>query len=347
MIEEIINEQILKDIIDYEVEKDRIVRSQYQPDQLDLMEREARIENLLHLSNLIGANLTLTTVKSIYLGRKLSLGEEENKLIKLLINSRRAEEYISSIIDSRDILMDRNFLIHLNKLVLTGIKETWEIELRTGKEEQDALEDIFNKGSAIPDLNPNLDKLFGWYDQNRNQLYSQVVVFTMLFQLLYLRPWKIGNNITSLLIYDYLFKKYKLDGGGLITSLGLIDEYKEDLIRTFQYVALNQDKIDLWIKKLISLNARYIREKRLEIEHKLDEMKKVGSERSNLLDLNKRQLKILRYLQNVPQVKREDYVHMMSVSTMTAYRDLQGLVDKDLLKVYGQGRGTKYSLVNK
>ncbi|MCA9382649.1 DeoR family transcriptional regulator, partial [Candidatus Dojkabacteria bacterium] len=160
-------------------------------------------------------------------------------------------------------------------------------------------------------------------------------------------PWKIGNNITSLLIYDYLFKKYKLDSGGLVTSLGLIDEYEDDLVRTYQYVALNQDKLDLWVKKLISLNTRYIREKRLEIDGKVEEMKKIGSERSNLLDLNKRQLKILRYLQNVPQVKREDYVHMMNVSTMTAYRDLQGLVDKDLLKVYGKGRGTKYSLVNK
>ncbi|MCA9382321.1 hypothetical protein KC660_02840, partial [Candidatus Dojkabacteria bacterium] len=147
MIQEIINEQILKDIIDYEIEKDRILRFPYDPDQLDLMRREARIENLLHLSNLIGANLTLTTIKSIYLGRKLSLGEEENKLIKLLINARRAEEYIESIVDSRDTVIDNNYLMHMNKLVLSGIKETWEIELRSSKEEQDALEDIFNKGS--------------------------------------------------------------------------------------------------------------------------------------------------------------------------------------------------------
>ena len=62
------------------------------------------------------------------------------------------------------------------------------------------------------------------------------------------------------------------------------------------------------------------------------------------LDLNPRQLKVLRYLQNVPYIKREDYCHMMDVSTMTAFRDVNDLVRKKLLKVEGQGRGTKYRL---
>ena len=65
------------------------------------------------------------------------------------------------------------------------------------------------------------------------------------------------------------------------------------------------------------------------------------------LDLNKRQLKILRYLQNIPTVQRDDYCQMMDVSTMTAYRDLNDLVSKKLIKVEGQGRGTKYKLASR
>ena len=71
------------------------------------------------------------------------------------------------------------------------------------------------------------------------------------------------------------------------------------------------------------------------------------SSKKPFLDLNKRQLKILRYLQTIPTVKREDYVQMMDVSTMTAYRDLTELMEKKLVKLEGQGRGTKYMLSNR
>jgi len=38
---------------------------------------------------------------------------------------------------------------------------------------------------------------------------------------------------------------------------------------------------------------------------------------------------------------------MMDVSTMTAYRDLTELMEKKLVKLEGQGRGTKYMLSNR
>ena len=82
-------------------------------------------------------------------------------------------------------------------------------------------------------------------------------------------------------------------------------------------------------------------------ENLKDTIKEGESKKQPFLNLNKRQLKILKYLQKISQIKREEYVEIMEVSTMTAYRDLDELVKKGLLKVSGQGRSTRYILASK
>jgi predicted HTH transcriptional regulator len=102
----------------------------------------------------------------------------------------------------------------------------------------------------------------------------------------------------------------------------------------------------LWIERFVKSMARDVEEQKNEIDKQMAEEQEKNAKQP-FLDLNKRQLKILKYLQTIPTVKREDYCAMMDVSTMTAYRDLDDLVNKKLIKVEGRGRGTKYMLVSR
>lgn len=100
-----------------------------------------------------------------------------------------------------------------------------------------------------------------------------------------------------------------------------------------------------WIEmfaQIIATEIKGVREKAT--RYSTDENKPTAQP---FLNLNKRQLKILKYLQTIPTVKREDYVQMFDISTMTAFRDLNELLEKKLLRVDGQGRATKYLLGNR
>ncbi|MFC1780579.1 DeoR family transcriptional regulator, partial [Patescibacteria group bacterium] len=123
------------------------------------------------------------------------------------------------------------------------------------------------------------------------------------------------------------------------------DVYEEEYIEAWKQAAGESDDITLWIERFIRNFASEIKDTRESIEKLIQEYQEKNKQ--PFLNLNRRQLKILRYLQNIPQVKREEYVEMMDVSTMTAYRDLTELVRKGLLRLEGQGRGTRYMLVNR
>lgn len=59
---------------------------------------------------------------------------------------------------------------------------------------------------------------------------------------------------------------------------------------------------------------------------------------------NNRQVKILEYLEINKKISRQTYAKIMGISFMTAFRDIQELLDKGYLKQAGIGRGTYYTL---
>jgi len=60
--------------------------------------------------------------------------------------------------------------------------------------------------------------------------------------------------------------------------------------------------------------------------------------------LNDRQLKILTYFKQHKKLNRKKYATMMNIAIATAFRDLDDLSKKGLIKAVGKGRGTAYVL---
>lgn len=62
------------------------------------------------------------------------------------------------------------------------------------------------------------------------------------------------------------------------------------------------------------------------------------------LGLNERQIKALNYLQEKHMLTRKGYERIFSVSKVTAFRDIEELIEKDFVKVEGKGPAAKYYL---
>jgi ATP-dependent DNA helicase RecG len=65
----------------------------------------------------------------------------------------------------------------------------------------------------------------------------------------------------------------------------------------------------------------------------------------NLIDeagLNPRQLKAWQYIQSAGSISRKQYAELVGLSPATAFRDLDAMVDKGLLRTVGGGRSRRY-----
>ncbi len=62
------------------------------------------------------------------------------------------------------------------------------------------------------------------------------------------------------------------------------------------------------------------------------------------VELNERQKKALEYLEKHGKITNREYREINDVSRQTAKRDLSDLVEKEILKQKGEGRGTYYTL---
>ena len=62
------------------------------------------------------------------------------------------------------------------------------------------------------------------------------------------------------------------------------------------------------------------------------------------LGLNERQSKAVEYLRESKRITRQEYAFLFECSVRTAFNDLQGMIDKQILQRREKGRYTYYEL---
>ena len=68
-------------------------------------------------------------------------------------------------------------------------------------------------------------------------------------------------------------------------------------------------------------------------------------EKLHVLDINERQKKAIKYVNEKLSITRREYVEINNVSSKTAYFELKDLVDKKIFISEGRGSGTRYLFV--
>jgi len=301
--------------------------------------------DMFHFAHILGLEISLKDAEKIATGLKVEGIDPQRAAI--LSNFRNTLEFTRSNIADTYAEMDLTILLHLNKLILTSWRESWDARFRAISDELNDNEDLWLK-YRDHDIDPSKIQsevmgLVDWYRDASTRMAPVVRIGIALFRLFEISPYVSGNKYTILALADYLLLKNNLSSKVYASYLRNFDANEQRYLETFEMCRKNYD-ITFWLETFVGTLIKDANETKDNINSYIVDEEK--SKQQPFLDLNKRQLKVLRYLQTVPMIKREDYCHMMEVSTMTAFRDLNDLVRKKLIKVEGQGRGTKYRLVS-
>ncbi len=340
-----ITDRMLLDLVKLEQDKAHLENVEHASQVRKNLELKSKSVNMFHLAHLIGVDLTIKDAEKAVEGKKIATNDSRGTIMN---NFRNCMDFVRSNVTDSYIDLDINLLLHFNKILLTEWKELWEAKLRTSKEELDS--DLDN-WAPVRDMelnsfsiNERLNDIFDWYKLNTGKVHPIIRIAVILYELMRTAPFAHLNEITIITIVDYLFQKNGYLEKTFLPIVREFDLHESENVELWKKVNENDGDLTIWMERFIQNLGSGLGEDR---ERIIELTNSDRNAKQPFLDLNRRQLKILRYLQTIPTVKREDYVQMMEVSTMTAFRDLSDLVDKKLIRIEGQGRGTKYVLVNR
>jgi Fic family protein len=302
----------------------------------------SKTNDIFHLGHILGLDMTLKDAEKIAGGLRLDGFKDQNAFI--LNNFRGALEFNRSNIADTYSEVDFTVLLHINKLITSNWRETWDSRFRSesdefiDKDEWSGLRDTSILGSQVQNL---MIELVEWYKTLAPSVTPVVRIGIILHRITEIAPYYAANTLSVVGLADYLLVKNGFAGKIYSSFVRNFDVNKHKYKEAFE-VSRKSNDLTYWLETLTENLVKELSETKEDVGKFNEEDEK--SKNQPFLDLNKRQLKVLRYLQTVPMIKREDYCHMMEVSTMTAFRDLNDLVRKRLIKVDGKGRGTKYRL---
>ncbi len=304
------------------------------------------VRSIMHFGQILGLNITHK--EAINLCNAKQPESEDIKWI-LLRNLRQSLEYIRSTMKSSYNDVNLELLLHLNRILVQDWKDQWSAKVRTTLQPNIEFEQWINmmdETVEIHEVEQELEKTFDWYKNNITRIHPLIRIPVMIYRIVRLAPFNSLNQLLTISLADLLIQKYGYTEHSFVSSPKIFNTNSEAFMKSWQEaVATPTGNITTWIetflthiKAEISLGAAEIDSALARAESKKDKP---------FLNLNKRQLRILRYLQTIPSLKREDYVQMFEISSMTAFRDLKGLLDAKLLKTEGEGRATRYKLSTK
>lgn len=340
-----ISDRLLLDLIKIEHNKIHLESNDLSSQTKKMLDLKSKSVNIFHMAHMIGVELTIKDAEKAIEGKKVATNDFRGTLLN---NFRNCMDFVRSNVTDSYMDIDINLLLHFNKILLTDWKEVWEAKFRGTSEEPDGNLDnwiqLRNQSLHGLMIEEKLNELFTWYKGSTSKIHPLIRISIMIYELMRISPFAYCNELTIIAITDYLLQKNGFIQKTFLPIVREFDLHDSENIEIWKLTNENKGDLTMWIERFIqNLNSG--------INEDVDRIQQVTkSEKTSkqpFLDLNRRQLKILRYLQTIPTVKREDYVQMMDISTMTAFRDLSDLVEKKLIRIEGKGRGTKYVLVNR
>ena len=299
--------------------------------------------DILHFANIFGLEFTIKDAEKIVTSQRIE--DEDNTQATIIRNFKNVLDFNRSNVADTYSEFDKPVILHISKLLLNHWRETWEASFRSLNEKLDERWDNYSglrdKSISVSEIESEISELIEWYKYSAPSIVPVVRIAITMFRLIEISPFLAGNKFIILSLLDYLFFKNGFSSKIYTSVIRMVINSEERFLKGYEIVQKTYN-LSHWIDIFTSAIANDLILTREEIHEFITEEEK--SKQQPFLNLNKRQLKVLKYLQNVPTIKREDYCHMMDVSTMTAFRDLNDLVRKKLIKIDGRGRGTKYKL---
>ncbi len=297
---------------------------------------ENLVENLLCFNELLNLGLSYSEVEKITIGHDI-----EKEKSRILINTRQIFEYIQNNISLSPQTFNFHFVQHVIKLLHANILEIWDTgKIRSTHDipyESTKINNIYTDQNDLTKLLADAI-LFISQNQTKHPIIKACIFFAFINKYL---PFTGLNYEASLLFFKVILDIYGYSTIYKIPILKCFLARKDDIFKSINSLHTENTDITLLIS-LISGNLKNLLE-----EYKNKIVRDHIHNFSNQFEpqnLNNRQKEIIRILQTKKQyIKRNEYMRIFKVSAMTAYRDLNQLVQEKILKTQGKGKGTIYS----
>lgn len=304
---------------------------------------------LFFLMNEIGINISAKDTYKVFGDRQIVTKDFRGQLVE---NLKKILELSHQLANNSDFTLNATTLIELNQALGQKTTEEWQLNYRAAGEPfsvvYDDLTDLIDPQKQFPEgVNESYSTIVTKLLENYNQAHIEnrfYKISQLVYELTSIHPLIAYNKFTIICFAYLLLCREQLPQPNFINPAEFFIHYRSDVRKVLEITESEAREL-AWHEKFLGFCLQQLSEK----SQQLPSVKESKPSKPNkpFLDLNRRQLKILKYLQTIPTLKREDYVQMTGVSAMTAFRDLQALVKYKLIKPIGTGRGTKYTLYSR
>lgn len=296
---------------------------------------DINIEDFIFFSKLLNLDIETIDIKTYALGlHKI----EDNFYNNITSGYRNSNEMIHSFDIYKNDIFSMNVISRINRVISEKTVEVWESgKLRNDDFPYDGEYDFLKMDNIISSdkINDSLYELITFY---KNEDYPKILkVFILTYNLFLLKPFCALNDLSTVVIMKLLL--FDIDFFSYIPYLKIIYENKKDL-------DLSLD-LDSWINNFSKILVNSLREEYdYIIKYTSLEKRKYLSDKL-ISTLNHRQRNIFFFLLENKNISRLEYSRIYKISPMTAYRDLNDMKNKNILASFGNGRGLRYTILEK
>ncbi|MEI7603837.1 MAG: DeoR family transcriptional regulator [bacterium] len=314
----LLSESIVSKLLEIERANTLISASGISNKRFNKYVQDATIDTLFSLGRTIFPKITRLDAK------RLSKAKDLPDYL-LLTNLRKTLEYIRY--QSEFSPITANIANHINKLICDNIVENWQPRALNSK---GRFENTYDFTGIRPEESENIENIIMLVNKTSLPILKASELFQYIVKF---KPFIALNDITALAICIYECSRFYSKNANIlsISRIFLSEDKLDDIIESNDVLNILVSGI---YTDILDLKERILRHS---YQDKVDR-------NSQYSDLSERQLAVLRYLQNNPTINRRQYMKLFKVSTMTAFRDLNDLVDKKIIRVKGVGRGTYYEI---
>lgn len=288
---------------------------------------DVKNEILFDFSECISLEVRYSEAKKVILGTNKS---PETAKERALVNIQNIFDYVESSFHYEYFGLP--ILTHINKVFLSDIKDIWDsAKLIVREDEIDNAFDFCNKTEIYNQMDfPKLMNILDEYyinDETPDILKS----FLIFYKLIKSRYFVAGNDATTLSVLYFMLRK--LGFNSFTNIFRVLKTLKEDFN--------NDENFNTLVERFFEELELSLSDLKTKLEYLRDETTVIIQD---YLDLNIRQIKALTYIKERGNISREICAKLNDTSSITAYRDLNFLLQKGYVSVEGIGKATKYIL---
>ena len=305
------------------------------------MGNQALIKEAHHTTHIEGTQLTLDQAERLWNGEEVPEADPDDT--RELLNYRSAFGFVSECLDSGDPITE-GMIREIHKKLVEGVRggkaapgdyrriQNYVANSSTG-------EVIYTPPSAV-EVPIMMSEMVKWLNSDL-EIHPVLVSGIAQFQLVHIHPFLDGNGRTSRLLSTLCLYKAGYDFKRLFTISEYYDRDRPTFYKSIQSVRENDMDMTGWLDYfIIGLQTQMVEvKKRSEQVIKRDVMVKKHS-------LNKRQEKSLDLLLKKGAAHISEIEEVCpEVTRRTLQRDLNGLIELNLVRLKGSARQSNYELV--